>query len=233
MLQMLDKELEQKRRLEAAGVTEKAIRALAARVSADVEDLGQAWKELLNAFEIAIELQAKGQAGSNHGDFVDAVLARVAELAREGEYARAGDEIDAALAEQQAKTIRLYESGVEVALLAGNEARAADLLIAKAEAEGKAGFEELQGLFIAHYEHGRDKGLAQPLEVAIALARRIHARAQGSEERGVALNDLGVALRTLGERESDTARLEEAVTAYRAALEVRTRKRAPFAGPQR
>ena len=41
-------------------------------------------------------------------------------------------------------------------------------------------------------------------------------------------NNLGNALRTLGERESGTARLEEAVAAYRAALEEWTRERVPL-----
>ena len=41
-------------------------------------------------------------------------------------------------------------------------------------------------------------------------------------------NNLGNALETLGERESGTARLEEAVAAYRAALEERTRERVPL-----
>ncbi len=41
-------------------------------------------------------------------------------------------------------------------------------------------------------------------------------------------NNLGAALRTLGEREAGTGRLEEAVAAYRAALEERTRERAPL-----
>jgi hypothetical protein len=40
-------------------------------------------------------------------------------------------------------------------------------------------------------------------------------------------NNLGNALSALGERESGTARLEEAVAAYRAALEERTCERAP------
>jgi hypothetical protein len=40
--------------------------------------------------------------------------------------------------------------------------------------------------------------------------------------------NLGNALRTLGERESGTALLEEAVTAFRGALEERTRKRVPL-----
>ena len=38
----------------------------------------------------------------------------------------------------------------------------------------------------------------------------------------------GNALKTLGERESGTKRLEEAVAAYRAALEERTRDRVPL-----
>jgi hypothetical protein len=41
-------------------------------------------------------------------------------------------------------------------------------------------------------------------------------------------NNLGNALGTLGERESGTARLEEAVAAYRAALTERTRERVPL-----
>ena len=41
-------------------------------------------------------------------------------------------------------------------------------------------------------------------------------------------NNLGIALRRLGERESGTARLEEAVAAYRAALTEWTRERVPL-----
>ena len=41
-------------------------------------------------------------------------------------------------------------------------------------------------------------------------------------------NNLGNALRTLGERESGTARLEQAVVAYRKALEERTQQRVPL-----
>ena len=41
-------------------------------------------------------------------------------------------------------------------------------------------------------------------------------------------NNLGTALAHLGERESGTARLEEAVAAYREALKERTRERVPL-----
>jgi len=210
------------------GITEKAIIRLAQRISDSTDDLGQAWLDLQNAMDIAVSVQADGQGGSNHGDFVDTVLARVAELSRDGEYAEAGDAIEAALAEQQAESLRLFDRGVEVALLDGDTARAADLLIRKAEVEGKASFENLRTLRRSHYEHGRDKGLAQPLALSIDLARRIESRATTPDERGTALNDLGTALWTFGERESGTALLQEAVTAYRAALEEVTRERVPL-----
>jgi hypothetical protein len=45
---------------------------------------------------------------------------------------------------------------------------------------------------------------------------------------GDAQNNLGATLATLGERERGTARLDEAVAAYRAALEERTRERVPL-----
>jgi hypothetical protein len=41
-------------------------------------------------------------------------------------------------------------------------------------------------------------------------------------------NNLGAALATLGGRESGTARLEEAVAAFRSALEESTRERTPL-----
>ena len=41
-------------------------------------------------------------------------------------------------------------------------------------------------------------------------------------------NNLGTTLQSLGERESGTARLEEAITAYRDALLERTRERVPL-----
>jgi hypothetical protein len=47
-------------------------------------------------------------------------------------------------------------------------------------------------------------------------------------------NNLGAALADLGARAGDTAALQDAVTAYRAALEVRTREASPmdWAGTQ-
>ena len=78
------------------------------------------------------------------------------------------------------------------------------------------------------YVEGRDKGENGPLEVAIELARLELNAARNADERGVAGNDLGIALSALGDRESGAARLTEAVAAYRAALEERKRERVPL-----
>jgi tetratricopeptide (TPR) repeat protein len=54
------------------------------------------------------------------------------------------------------------------------------------------------------------------------------AKRDRSDNWAMEQNNLGSALAALGEREEGTARLEEAVAAYRAALEVRTRDRVPL-----
>ena len=222
------------KRLRAAGITENALIGLAQRVAADTEDLKQAWTELQNAMEMAVRVQADGKVTSNHGDFVDVVLKRVAELSAEGEYESAGEEIDAALAreveETQARQGKLLDRGVEVALLDRDTERAAELLVRKADLEtgGRTNFDDLRSLFTKYWEHGRDKGINLELELAIDLAKSIQPRAEGCGELGNSLNDLGNALSTLGERERETARAEEAVIAYKAALNERTRERVPL-----
>ncbi|NOX42005.1 MAG: tetratricopeptide repeat protein [Alphaproteobacteria bacterium] len=221
-------------RMLEAGVTEHAILKLAQRVAEDVDDLGQAWIELQNAIEMAIRVQKEGKTPSNHGDFVDTVLARVAELAKDGAYGDAGAAIEAALAEEDAsherRKDRLLRSGIELALLDRDTDKAADLLIIRADlaVDGRAKFDDLRVLQDLYYEQGRDKGFTLDLMVAIALAKRILALATNMDERGTAQNDLGNALATLGQRHRDSERLEQAVMAFRAALEERTQDNVPL-----
>ena len=216
------------------GITEKAIIRLAQRISAETDDVGQAWLDLQNAMDIAVRVQAEGRSGRNEGDFVDRVLRQVAALAAEGEYATAGAEIEAALAEEDAahkrRQSRLLDSGTELALLDGDAARAAALILRRADhdAGGRADFVALRQVQDNYYVAGRDKGIALDLRVSIALAKLLVDRAGDSDETGAALNDLGTALATLGERDSGTERLEQAVAAYQQALKERTRDRVPL-----
>ena len=216
------------------GITEKAIIRLAQRISAETDDVGQAWLDLQNAMDIAVRVQAEGRSGRNEGDFVDRVLRQVAALAAEGEYATAGAEIEAALAEEDAahkrRQSRLLDSGTELALLDGDAARAAALILRTADhdAGGRADFVALRQVQDNYYVAGRDKGIALDLRVSIALAKLLVDRAGDSDETGAALNDLGTALATLGERDSGTERLEQAVEAFQQALKEYTRDQVPL-----
>jgi tetratricopeptide (TPR) repeat protein len=224
----------QSNRLHDEGITEKAIIRLAQRIAGETDDLGQAWLTLQDAMDTAVKVQQEGRIKSNHGDFVDTVLARVAELAKEGEYSDASRAIDAALVEEEAaharRKDRLLTSGVELARLDGNATHAAGLLLQQADlaAGGQADFEGLRDLWRIYYEVGRDKGVALDLSIAIEIAQLVLAHANTPDERGMVLNDLGIALQTLGERETGTQHLQEAVTAYENTLKECTRDRVPL-----
>jgi tetratricopeptide (TPR) repeat protein len=79
-------------------------------------------------------------------------------------------------------------------------------------------------------DHGNEFGDNQALVEAIGVYRRaltLAPRGPQPLDWATTQNNLGTALVTLGARESGTARLEEAVAAYRAALEEWTRDRVP------
>ena len=78
------------------------------------------------------------------------------------------------------------------------------------------------------YEYGSDRGSNVHLAATIPLRRKTLVWAVSSNERGSAYANLGLALWRLGEQESGTSRFEEAVAAFRAALEEWTRERAPL-----
>src|SRR5262249_31195653 len=126
----------------------------------------------------------------------------------------------------------LLEEGVKVDILrrdAGGVAKRIEALVAVDHpAERPAWSPEFRNRYDAYYEDGEAKGTNFSLTVAIELARRMAATAADADERGIALKLRGIALARLGERESGTARLQEAVSTYRAALEESTRARAPL-----
>ena len=80
----------------------------------------------------------------------------------------------------------------------------------------------------AALSHGEQDPELEPLGVAERSFRALLNRGGGLTDRGDVWNLLGTALQRIGERKSDTARLDAAVAAYRAALEERTRDRVPL-----
>ena len=227
---------------EQEGVRERELIEPARRIAADAEDFDQARGELERAVEVAIEVQRDGRQGSNAGDFVDLVLKRVAELSRESKFDEGAQVAQDSFAQWQAEEeerrqaaaqqgVTLARAGLNQDLLRRDAASAAAWVARIVDLETPAPaarFEALRQVFMEWYERWCIKGLNLDLEVSIAIARLCLSRASDPDERAAALNDLSNALQALGERESGTARLEEAVAAFRAALDERTRERLPL-----
>src|SRR5208337_5683838 len=124
--------------------------------------------------------------------------------------------------------IATKDAQISLALASLRHVDAARLIVERVELsqeDVEKRFELMRSQRNEFYVRGRDKGLNADLVVSIEIARLIVDRARNSDERGTAANDLALSLAVLGERESGTARLEEAVAAYRAALEERTCER--------
>jgi hypothetical protein len=121
----------------------------------------------------------------------------------------------------------------DIALAAYDGDAAADAILALAEAlhgaNAAAIVTFLNSAAESFEDYGRDRGSNVHLAALIVLRRKLLALASSNYERGTARNNLGNALEALGERESGTARLDEAVEAFRAALEERTREQVPLA----
>ncbi len=213
-----------------AGLERSTILELARPLrSGEAIDFNQAIVELRNAVAIALDVIARGERGTNQEAFVEDVLKRVAETTKKGDFDGGAKTVDEALAELDQRDAErrqslqrsretLLEAGVEQDLLRRDPVAVARRVEAIAALETK--FREQWDAFFAE---GDEKGINLSLEVAIEMARRMLACAGSADPRGTALNLLGIALRTLGERASGTERLEEAVSAFREALQERTR----------
>ncbi|MGB9367040.1 MAG: DUF4062 domain-containing protein [Xanthobacteraceae bacterium] len=243
ILERLDKQGVIKK-AERGGLEREIVLQLAKRLKPDdVLDFDRAVAELENAITIALDAIARGRRGSNEGKFVNDVLKSVAAHTQAGENQRAAEELDDALKELDAREedqrenlkrsrLTLLEAGIEQDILRRDALSAASRVnhsvAVKHPDDAIVRFAALRKRRDEFYVEGRDKGVNFSLDIAIEIARRTIEIARDGDQRGIALNDLGIALKALGERESGAARLDEAVATYREALTERTRKRAPL-----
>ena len=216
-------------------LTHTAIVQLAKRISSQVSDFDEAVTALDDVVAAAERMQQAGQTHSNHPDFVDQVFARIAELNNASRFAEGLAAMEEALAREEeehaARKSRLLTGGLDQARVADDPDAAARFELARLaldHPDPATRFDPLRKARRDWYERGRDKGLNFDLRVAIGLARESRAIATGSDQTGAALNDLGIALQVLGERDSDPDTLHQAVTAYREALKEYTRERVPL-----
>ena len=215
-----------------AGLCRDAILGLARQINPEIMGFEQAIKELDYAVGIALDVIVESERAAHREGIAGEVLLRAAEAAKRSEFDTASRIVDEALdalggkqtephSSRQALRQALLEAGAGLGLLRRDPAAVAKRIEALAAMDAaetspvwSAKYKESQDAF---YEEGEAKGICLPLEAAIEMARRMAASAGGAGQRGTALNLLGNALTRLGECESGTGRLEEAVCAYREA----------------
>jgi tetratricopeptide (TPR) repeat protein/pimeloyl-ACP methyl ester carboxylesterase len=227
---------------EKAGVSQGVIIQLAQRIDAGVDDFDQAMVELERAVAVAVEVVEEGRRGSNTGDFVDVVLKRIAERSAKGQFDEAAVEADAGFAQWEreeaerrdaavAGGLKLLDAGLKQDILRRDPVSAAKRIARMVALEypddPAARLETLRTRQNEWFERGRDKGLNFDLSVSIEVARVLLVLDEGTD-RVVTLVNLGLALRTLGERSSDTAHLDEAVDAFHIALQECSRESDPL-----
>ena len=154
------------RGMREAGITQAEIFRLFTRSETMADNKAEAWAQFQAFVETAIRVQADGGRGSNLGDFVDRVLARVAELARSGDYDVASASIDEALAQEEAefvaRKVRLLDAGIEQEVLRGDADAVAKRLVVRVKLfvqDRSEQFEALRSEWLQWYERGRDRGL--------------------------------------------------------------------------
>jgi tetratricopeptide (TPR) repeat protein len=228
----------------AGSVAEGFIDEMAQKVAGDKAlDFEGKKQAVRNAIEIYEKEIAGRPTETNFGDIVDMALTKARAQVNKGQSALARATLDKAaedMARDEEERRDRYVAGVtvlrhrerDIALAAYDGDAAAGTVVKLARsihgANAAAVVESLDKEAHALSQYGRDRGSNVHLVAASALRRELLALASSNEERGAARNEFGNALWTLGQRESGTARLEEAVAAYRAAQEELTREQIPL-----
>ncbi len=225
-------------------VAEGFIKEMAKRVAGDKAlDFDGMKQQVQRAIEIYETEIAGRPIETNIDASVDAALAKARAQVDQGQsrlaratLRRAAEEMRREEEERRERYVAgatlLYNRERDIALAAYDGEAAGDAVVALAEALHGEDAATIATFLNAEAEtlenYGRDRGSNVHLVALIALRRKLLALAASADERGKAQTNLGNALALLGQRESGTAGLEEAVAAYRAALEELTRERVPL-----
>jgi exonuclease VII small subunit len=192
---------------------------LARGVATDVADFDTALHELARALTLAAQMRDQAALPSNTGDQVTEVLRQLSTLNDQNRLDEGADLLAAELARLDAQKARLYDAAIDQDILRRNAPSAARWLVERLKSENPYDlFDAIRASFLEWYVQGHNSALSFETAVAVHLAQAAQSHAIGPDRRGTALNDLANALLTLGQLEAGTARLEQAVETYSAAL---------------
>jgi len=190
---------------------------------------------LRQALEMAAADRAAGRLSNSVPEAVDQMIAVVDAANDEQRFDDAAAAIRAEVAasedreaQEQSARLRLFEKGILQARFTRDADMAAEFELARINLEVSddvTRYFRLSEMRDEWHERGEKAGLNFDLKVAIALARLAIALAQGRRQRGNAMQGLGNGLVRLGDRESSSAHLDEALGVYQDMLK-------EFSGPK-
>ena len=216
----------------AEGFIQEMAKKVAGDLNLDFEGKKQAVRNTIDVYQREI---SGAQTQTNSDAIVDRPLARARSLMDVGESGLAQATLrkaaEAMHREEEERRERyvtgitvLYNRSRDIALATYDGQAAANAIVGLAEAIHGANTpmadQSLNSQAATLYEYGCDRGSNVHLSALIAVRRKLLDAASSDEERGLAQANLGTALVRLGERESSTARLQEAVAAFDACLTV-------------
>lgn len=219
------------------GIKEGLLIALARRYA---EGNPSDFASAMSGLELALEVAAKRPAAlpSNTSDAVEEVIAEVDRLNDEGRLDDAAAEIDAAIlaseareAQEKSSRLRLFDKGIEQAILSRDTKMVVRFEFDRIRLEFPDPFHHADRLSDAArswWETGQKSAATFHLETALGLLRKAAELSPTQEIMAMIQDNLGNVLANLATRAGDTAALQDAVAAHRAALEVYT----PEANPE-
>lgn len=220
---------------QARDVAEGFIREMAGKVAKDrnldLDGMKQAVRNAIDLYEKEIAggqtqtnidvivdnalAGAKAQVDAGRSGLARATLRHAAEAMRHEEEERRGRYV--------AGVTLLYSRERDIALAAYDGEAAAATVLALAEAVHGGNWEAAAGMLAtqaaALHEYGRDRGSNVHLVAEISIWRELATGTASAEQCDAVLLNLSAALFTLGEREIETTRLEEAVVLLKLLLE--------------
>lgn len=227
--------------IQRAGI-DAAVLRVAERIAEHVDASGEALAELNAQIDDLLQRAATPDRGSNLDVEVEDALRRIDERALAGEFESADREADRAFrawesreserrAREQAIGLRFAQENVRTKRLLRDAEGVAHWMARAAAIErgvDQPGFSAIGSEVNKLIDAGDERGINLDLEIAGELSSLLLKHASEPNDRATAHFWRGNALAKLGGRDSETARLEEAMTAYRLALEYWTLQREPL-----
>ncbi len=221
------------------GASNERLINLAELVASKVSDPASAADYLQGALDRLKQLEAEGKQGTNFGGLIDQVIAEIFTAIDDEDIAGARTKGAAAFeqlkAQQQelaAAKEKVVDTNIQTALLDLDVDGALHWVLQKLalQSGGAPSLDDLRSEMRNWYELALNRGLRLEMDLAIAVARHNIKMTDDPEERAMCQNDLGTVLAEQGERssgEKGLKLLQDAVKAYRAALEIRTKDTMP------